>query len=117
MILHCIQGPITTARARQLNLEVNLFLSNSLYDFENKLLANNYVVRWNQGEDQETHKGGPRGMEDQQGRPNEDGDLVQLEFELALAYRNQDQPAVKWTPKTHSDSVFDDPRMNGKIIS
>jgi hypothetical protein len=29
-----IQGPITRARVRQLNLEVSSFLSNSLYDFK-----------------------------------------------------------------------------------
>jgi hypothetical protein len=39
-----IQGSITRARARQLNLEVSSFLSNSLYDSENKLLPNDYIV-------------------------------------------------------------------------
>jgi hypothetical protein len=29
----------------------------------------------------------------------------------------QDQSVVKWTPKTHTDSVFNDPYMDGKIIS
>jgi hypothetical protein len=33
-----IQGPITRALARQLNLEVRLFLSTSFYDFKNRLL-------------------------------------------------------------------------------
>jgi hypothetical protein len=28
-----------------------------------------------------------------------------------------DQSAIKQTPRTHPDSVFDDPHMNGKIIS
>jgi hypothetical protein len=27
-----------------------------------------------------------------------------------------DQFTIKWTPKTHPDSVFDDPHMDGKII-
>ena len=45
-----IQGPITRARARQLNLEVSSFLSNSIYEFENRLLPNDYVVLRNQGE-------------------------------------------------------------------
>jgi hypothetical protein len=45
-----IQGPITRARARQLNLEVSSFLSNSLYDFENRLLPNDYIVLRNEGE-------------------------------------------------------------------
>jgi hypothetical protein len=29
----------------------------------------------------------------------------------------QDQSAIKWTLRTHPDSVFDDPRMGRKIIS
>jgi hypothetical protein len=44
-----IQGTITGARARQLNLEVSSFLSNSLYDFENRLLPNDYIVLKNEG--------------------------------------------------------------------
>jgi hypothetical protein len=28
-----------------------------------------------------------------------------------------DQSAKKWMPRTHPDSVFDDPHMDGKIIS
>jgi hypothetical protein len=60
-----IQGPITRARARQLNLEVSSFLSNSLYDFENRLLPNDYIVLRNEGEVQETHGGGLGGVEDQ----------------------------------------------------
>jgi hypothetical protein len=50
-----IQGPITRARARQLNSEVSSFLSTSTYDFENRLLPNDYIVIRNQGEDQEMH--------------------------------------------------------------
>jgi hypothetical protein len=45
-----IQGPITRARARQLNLDVRSFLSTSTYDFKNILLPNNYIVIRNQGE-------------------------------------------------------------------
>jgi hypothetical protein len=45
-----IQGPITRARVRQLNLEVSSFLSNSLYDLENRLLPNDYIVLRNEGE-------------------------------------------------------------------
>jgi len=52
-----IQGPITRACARQLNLQVSSFLSKSFYDFENRLLPNDYVVLWNHGEDQVMHKG------------------------------------------------------------
>jgi hypothetical protein len=28
-----------------------------------------------------------------------------------------DQSAIKWMPRTHLDSVFDDPHMDGNIIS
>jgi hypothetical protein len=44
-----IQGPITRARARQLNLEVSSFLSTTLYNFENKMLPNDYIVIRNHG--------------------------------------------------------------------
>jgi hypothetical protein len=58
-----IQGPITRAHARQLNLEVSSFLSTSTYDFENRLLPNDYIMIRNQGEDQEMHGEGLVGME------------------------------------------------------
>jgi hypothetical protein len=29
----------------------------------------------------------------------------------------QDQHVVKWTSRSHTNSVFDDPHMDGKIIS
>jgi hypothetical protein len=53
-----IQGPITRARARQLNLEVSSFLSAPINNFKNDLLPIVYNVIRNQGEDQEIH-GGP----------------------------------------------------------
>ena len=28
----------------------------------------------------------------------------------------QDQSALNWSPRTHLDSVFDDPHMDGKLI-
>jgi hypothetical protein len=59
-----IQGPIIRARTRQLNLELSSFLINSLYEFENILLSNDYVMLTNQGEDQETHRGGLGSVED-----------------------------------------------------
>jgi hypothetical protein len=58
-----IQGPITRAHARQLNLEVSSFLSNCLYDLENRLLPNDYIVLRNEGEVYETHGGGLGAME------------------------------------------------------
>ena len=48
-----IQGPITRARARQLNLQVSLFLSNVYCESENRLLSNNLIVLRNKGEDQQ----------------------------------------------------------------
>jgi hypothetical protein len=72
---------------RQLNLEVSLFLSNSLYDFENRLLPNNYIMLRNEGEDQETHGGGLGGVEDQRGRPNKDGGPNQVEFDSASQFK------------------------------
>jgi hypothetical protein len=41
---------ITRPRAQQLNLEVRSFLSNSLYDLENRLIPNDYIVLKNEGE-------------------------------------------------------------------
>ena len=45
-----IQGSITRARARQLNLEVSSFLNTSLYDHEDRLLPNNCIMIRNYGE-------------------------------------------------------------------
>jgi hypothetical protein len=82
-----IQGLITRARARPLNLEVSSFLSNSLYDFENRLLPNDYIVLRNEGEVQETHGGWLGGVEDQRGRSDKDGGSNQVEFESASQFR------------------------------
>jgi hypothetical protein len=76
-----IQGPVTRARTRQLNLEVSSFLSNSLYDSENRLLPNDYIMLRYEGEVQETHGGGLGGMEDQRGCPDKDGGTNQIMFE------------------------------------
>ena len=61
-----IQGPITRARARQLNLEVSSFLSLSFHNFENSLLPNDFIMLRNQGEDHNIHGRGIGGMEVQQ---------------------------------------------------
>ena len=67
-----IQGPITKARARQLNLEVSSFLRKSLYvNIENSMLPNEYILLRNKGEDQEGDGDGLRGGGDQQMRPNQ----------------------------------------------
>jgi hypothetical protein len=68
-----MQGPITRARARQLNLEVSSFLNTTLYDYENKLLPNDYIVVRNHGEGQEILEDGLGAKEDQQGRPSQEG--------------------------------------------
>ncbi len=65
-----IQGLITRARARQLNLDVSSFLCSSLYEFENRLLPNDYIVIRNNGEDKETLGEGIRVIKDHQGRPS-----------------------------------------------
>ena len=74
-----IQGPITRARARQLNLEVSSFLYSSLYDFENRLLPNEYIVIRNNGGDKETLGEGLRAMEDHRGRPSQGGGPNQVD--------------------------------------
>ena len=68
-----IQGPITRARARQLNLQVSSFLSNVYCESENRWLLNDLIVLWNKGEDQHGRGEGLGGVEDQQGRPDQDG--------------------------------------------
>jgi hypothetical protein len=76
-----IQGAITRARARQLNLEVSSFLSTSTYDFHNRLLPNDYIVIRNQGKDQEMHVEGIGSVEVQQRNASQVGDLIQVDFE------------------------------------
>ena len=68
--IQTIQGPITRARARQLNLEVSSLLSVSINNCENGLLPNFYNVIRNQGEGQGTHGDEHGGMEEQQGPPS-----------------------------------------------
>jgi hypothetical protein len=76
-----IQGPITRAHARQLNLEVSSFLSTSTYNFKNRLLPNDYIVIRNQGEDQEMQVEGRGGVEVQQGSASQVRDPIQVDFE------------------------------------
>ena len=58
-----VQGPITRARARLLNLQVSSFLSNYSCDFENSLLPNDLIILRNKGEDQQARGEGLGGME------------------------------------------------------
>jgi hypothetical protein len=76
-----IQGPITGARAWQLNLDVSSFLSVPINNFKNDLLPIVYNVIRNQGEDQEIHGGRLGGVEGQQGEAKSHGGPLQLKFE------------------------------------
>jgi hypothetical protein len=69
-----------------LNLEMSSFLSTSTYDFENRLLSNNYIMIRNQ--DQEMHVEGLGGVEVQQGSANQVGDPIQVDFESISEFRS-----------------------------
>ena len=86
-----IQGPITRARAQQLNLQVSSFLGKSLYDFENRLLPNDYIVLRNHGEDQGMHKGWLGVVGDQQGRSSQGGGPNQVDFESVSESRTSEE--------------------------
>ena len=82
-----MQGPMTWARKRQLNLEVSSFLSDTFYTFENRLLPNDVILLRNNGEGHEELGGSCGDAGDQQGRPTQAEGPVQLDFESALAFR------------------------------
>jgi hypothetical protein len=82
-----VQGPITRARARQLNLEVSSFLNSSSYDYENRLQPNDYIVIRDHAESQGILGEGLGGMEDQQGRTSQEGGPNQLTSGLFLGSR------------------------------
>jgi hypothetical protein len=65
-----IQGPITHACTRQLNLQVISFLRNYSYAFESSMLPNDLIVHRNEGEDQQGHGKDLGGVEDQRGCPD-----------------------------------------------
>jgi hypothetical protein len=83
-----VQGPITRARAQQLNLEVSSFLNASSYDYENRLLPNDYIVIRNHGEGQGILGEGLGGVEDQQGHTSQEGGPNQLASGLFLGSRS-----------------------------
>ena len=64
-----MQGPMTRARMRQLNLEVSSFLNDHFHTFENRLLPNDVILLRNIGEGQEGLRGRGGGDDDQEGRP------------------------------------------------
>ena len=82
-----MQGPMTRARMRQLNLEVSSFLSDPFHTFENRLLPNDVILLRNIGEGHERLRGRGGREDDQQGRPIETRVLIQHNFESASAYR------------------------------
>jgi len=82
-----MQGPMTRARMRQLNLEVSSFLSDPFHTLENRLLPNDVILLRNIGEGHGGLKGSGGGNDDQQGRPTETGGPVQHDFESASASR------------------------------
>ena len=82
-----LQGSITRARARQLNLNVSLFLRTSLHGFENRLLPNDCIMIRNLGEEFNTLGEELEGVVDQQGSPSQVGSSVQFEFKSASASR------------------------------
>ena len=82
-----MQGPMTRARMRQLNLEVSSFLSDPFHTFENRLLPNDVISLRNIGEGHKGLRGRGGGDDDQQGRPTQAGGSVQHEFESASASR------------------------------
>ena len=82
-----MQGPMTRARMRQLNLEVSSFLNDHFHTFENRLLPNDVLLLRNIGEGHEELIGRGGGKDDQQGSPSQDGGPVQHDFESASASR------------------------------
>jgi hypothetical protein len=68
-----VQGLITRARARQLNLQVSSFLCTYSCAFENSVLPNELIVLRNEGKDQQRHGEGLGGVEGQQGCSDQGG--------------------------------------------
>jgi len=64
-----MQGLMTQARMRQLNLQVSSFLSDPFHAFENRLLPNDVILLRNIGEGQEGLRGCGGGDDDQHGHP------------------------------------------------
>jgi hypothetical protein len=71
-----IQGPITRARARQLNLQVISFLRNYSCAFESSMLPNDLIVLRNQGEDHGGQKEHQEGVGEPRRRAREGGEPI-----------------------------------------
>jgi hypothetical protein len=110
-----IQGSITRACARQLNLQVISFLRNYSCAFESSMLSNDLIVLRNEGEDQQGHgerpwrHGGLARTSGSRGKPKP----VRLRFSFGL----QKQPVLKRTHMSHTESDLDVLYMDRKIIS
>jgi hypothetical protein len=74
--IHAMNGPITRSRARQLNLQVRSTLVNCVSELT--LGAMNVLMIRNLGEDQQELGKGQGVEEEQQGRPQQEGDQVRL---------------------------------------
>jgi hypothetical protein len=82
--IHTMNGPITRSRARQLNLQVRSTLVNCVSELT--LGAMDVLMIRNLGEDQGLGKG--LGVEEeQQGRPQQEGDQVRLGCDSISGFR------------------------------
>ena len=89
-----MQGPMTRARMRQLNLEASSFLSDPFHTFDNRLLPNDVILLMNIGEGHDediTPSHTSQGEEEvQHGRTihlSHGGGPVQLKLEPISGYR------------------------------
>jgi hypothetical protein len=80
-----MNGPITRSRARQLNLQVRSTLVNCVLELT--LGAIDVLMIRNLGEDQQGLGKGLGVEEEQQGRPQQEGDQVRLGCDSILGFR------------------------------
>jgi hypothetical protein len=80
-----MQGPITRARARQLDLQVRANLVN--YFLELTLGSIHVLLIRNSGEDQQRIGEGQGVKEEELGRPHQGGVHVQLDFDSTSDFR------------------------------
>ncbi|WVZ83985.1 hypothetical protein U9M48_031071 [Paspalum notatum var. saurae] len=110
-----MQGPITRARAKQLNQQVSSFLGARNSTYKDGMLPNDiidYIVLRNLEEDHEG-LGDQHGPEEgPKGRPSQDGGPILLRDDFVGF---QDQSSLKSSPRPQTDSDFDDPHMPRKL--
>jgi hypothetical protein len=99
---------------QKLNLKVRSFLSDPFHCFENKLLPKDVIFLRNIGEGHEVLRercGNGEDNKDVQDKPK-------AQPNLSSSLPCPSGPlCVKWTSRKFVDSVFDDPHMDGKLIS